>query len=408
MKNQSHTELIRKEYIQEVRLGHAANCSALGNVLNVLVWSQMAAAAVWAAAESWQSRRTRREPDGSNTSLTESPSALVRSSPTSSAGPQGAPREAHLQITEACGLPCAHCYMETTANGAHVPLEVVQERLNGLAAAGVMRVALGGGEPLRHPDLPQIARHARALGLAIGTTTSGVGADVDLSDFDQVNVSLDGLGATFAATRGYDGADAALDAVRRSHKRESAGGGRVGVNLVLDRHTFDEAEATVAAAVEAGASDIQLLRLKPVGRATARYLERRLTPEQALGVWPLAERLMARFPDVTVRLDCASVPYLAAHNLDLERMRAFGFRGCAGAVDLVSMDTAGRTHPCSFAPTREGEPTERWQEGVLTGPCGTCPYQSLCKGGCHAVSGALNGDRFTPDPECPRVLAATA
>ena len=68
-----------KQQIHEVRLGHSANCSALGNVLNVLVWSQVAAAAVWAAAESWQSRRTRREPDGSQTSLTESPSALVRS-----------------------------------------------------------------------------------------------------------------------------------------------------------------------------------------------------------------------------------------------------------------------------------------------------------------------------------------
>jgi radical SAM protein with 4Fe4S-binding SPASM domain len=401
--------------IQEVRLGHAANCSALGNVLNVLVWSQVAAAAVWAAAESWQSRRTRREPDGSTTRLTESPSALVRSGPTSDdvlLGPHAtrapeAPREAHLQITEACGLPCAHCHMETAATGQHVPLEVVQERLSGLAAAGVMRVALGGGEPLRHPDLAAIARHARSLGVAIGTTTSGVGPDVDLSDFDQVNVSLDGLGATFTGTRGYDGADAALDTIRKRSQPAGTNPGRVGVNLVLDRHTFEEAEATVTAAVAAGATDIQLLRLKPAGRARSNYLDRRLTPEQALGVWPLAERLMARFPDVTVRLDCASIPYLAAHNLDFERMRAFGFRGCAGAVDLVSIDTAGRTHPCSFAPARAGESSERWKDGVLTGTCATCPYQPLCKGGCHAVSGALTGDRFTPDPECPRVLAAT-
>ena len=402
-----------KQQIHEVRLGHSANCSALGNVLNVLVWSQVAAAAVWAAAESWQSRRTRREPDGSQTRLTESPSALVRSGSSPSQGTHGAPREAHLQITEACGLPCAHCYMETAPNGAHVPLRVVQERLNQLAADGVMRVAFGGGEPFRHPDLPDIARHARSLGLSVGTTTSGVAVDVDRGAFDQVNVSLDGLGATFAATRGYDGADAALGTIRRLRSPHGEGvprgdGRRVGVNLVLDRNTFETAEATVAAAVAAGASDIQLLRLKPVGRAKERYLERRLTPEQALGVWPLAQRLMARFPDVTVRLDCASVPYLAAHNLDLERMRAFGFRGCAGAVDLISMDTAGRTHPCSFAPARDDESPERWAAGVLSGPCGACPYQSICKGGCHAVSGALNGDRFTPDPECPRVLEATA
>ena len=419
--------------VREVRLGHAANCSALGNVLNVLLWSQVVAGAVWAAAESWQARRRRAEPGG-ETRLTERPSALVRtrgeegegdagesagSGDARAAGGPGVarPREAHLQITQACGLPCVSCHMPTSGSGAHTPLPVLRSRLDELAGEGVLRVALGGGEPLRHPDLAAIAEHARSLGLAVGVTTSGVGPERDLSAFDQVNVSLDALGLGFVRSRGYDGAEGALDTVRSLAAR----GTTVGINVVLDRDNFDSVDATVAAAVAAGATDIQLLRLKPVGRALANYTQRRLTPEQALSVWPLVQRLMARHPGVLVRLDCASVPFLAAHGLDVERMRAFGFRGCFGASELVSVDTAGARHPCSFAPDQAAPaqpaparpaparpaPAQAasWHDGVQTGPCGTCSYQSICKGGCHAVAEALTGQRFVSDPECPRVLA---
>ena len=37
--------------ITVIRLGHAPNCSSLGNVLDVLVWTQAAVAALWVAAE---------------------------------------------------------------------------------------------------------------------------------------------------------------------------------------------------------------------------------------------------------------------------------------------------------------------------------------------------------------------
>ncbi len=398
--------------LTEVRLGHAANCSALGNVVNALVWSQVVAGAVWAAAEAWQARRRRTEPGGESR-LTEDPSALLRYSDADEPVDHP-PREAHLQITEACGLPCVSCHMPTTASGRHVPLAALTHRLDQLAGDGILRVALGGGEPLRHPDLAAIAEHARALGLAIGVTTSGVGPHRTLAAFDQVNVSIDGLGEDFVRSRGYDGADAALATVTAL----TSEGPVIGVNIVLDRHNFDSVEATVHAAIAAGATDIQLLRLKPVGRALNDYHARRLTPAQALAVWPLAQRLMARHPGVTVRLDCASIPYIAAHADSattgplLARMRAFGFRGCFGAAELVSVDVHGARHPCSFAPSlattsaTSTQETTAWRAGVLSGPCGTCPFQPVCKGGCHAVSGAHGGDRFAPDPECPRVLAA--
>ncbi|MES2640279.1 MAG: radical SAM protein [Myxococcota bacterium] len=394
--------------IRRIRLGHAPNCSSLGNVLNALVWTQVAVAALWVAAEAWPARRRRPEPGGGETRAVEDPPALVTVDEEAGASPHAlaaGPIEAHVQVTRACGLPCPSCHIDPTADGAHVPIDALDTRFAGLAARGVFRVAIGGGEALRHPDLPAIAAAAARHGLTIGLTTSGVGLSErragELAGFAQVNVSLDGVGATFAAARGYDGADGALKAIRIL----AGVGAHVGVNVVLDRDTFDHLEETVLAAVAAGARDIQLLRLKPAGRATAAYLDRRLTPAQGWDLWPRARALVEAHPGVTFRVDCSLVPFLAAHGVDAERMRAFAFLGCHGGDALVSVDPAGAEHPCSFV---SGPVTPEWRAGVTRGPCAGCDYRDLCRGGCHAVAAHLTGDLFAPDPECPMVLAAGA
>jgi MoaA/NifB/PqqE/SkfB family radical SAM enzyme len=383
--------------IRRIRLGHAPNCSSLGNVLNALVWTQAAVGILWVAAEAWPARRRRPEPGGGETRAVDDPPALVTTGDTVEA-----PIEAHVQVTKACGLPCPSCHIDPTPDGPHVPVDVLDTRFAALAARGVFRVAIGGGEALRHPDLPGIAAAARRHGLTLGLTTSGVGLTerraADLAGFSQVNVSLDGVGAAFAAARGYDGADGALRAIRVL----AAAGARVGVNVVLDRAGFDRIEETVLAAVEAGARDVQLLRLKPAGRGTAGYLDRRLTPEQGWDLWPRARALVEAHPGVTFRVDCSLVPFLAAHGVDPERMRAFAFLGCHGGDALVSVDPAGAEHPCSFVP---GPVTPQWREGVTQGACASCAYRDMCRGGCHAVAAHLTGDPFAPDPECPMVRA---
>lgn len=383
--------------IRRIRLGHAPNCSSLGNVLNVLVLTQAAVGALWVAAESWAARRRRPEPDGGETRLVDDPPALVRTGPgTHDAGPV----EAHVALTRACGLPCPACHVDPAAAGEHVPLDVVDARFAALAAQGVLRVAVGGGEALRHPDLPAIAERAAAHGLAIGLTTSGIGARPEaLRGFQAVHVSLDGLGETFVASRGYDGAAAALAAVRAM----ADAGLRVGVNVVVDRLTLPGLEATVAAAEAAGARDVQLLRLKPTGRAAATYLDRRLSPAEARGVWPRLQALMAAHPALTVRLDCSMIPWLAAHDVDPARLDAFGFQGCFGSDSLVAVDVAGAAHPCSFVPDLPLD--DRWRDGVTTGACATCAWRAVCRGGCHAVARFLGGDPFSPDPECPRIAS---
>lgn len=384
---------------RRVRLGLSPNCSSLGNVVNVLWWTQAVAAAAWVAAEAWQSKRARREPGGGGSRRGEGPGgeqAIVQSGP--DPGAEARPVEAHVQVTRRCGLGCASCHVEPVADGEHVPVEVLAARFRALSADGVFHVALGGGEPLRHPHLPEIVRAARDAELTVGMTTSGVG-DLDrLPPLDTVNVSFDGTGGSFARSRGYDGAAGALAAVRAIAAR----GQRVGVNVLLDRENFGELPEIVAAAVAAGASEVQLLRLKPAGRARTDYLRRRLTEEQGESLYAAIERLVAAWPEVTFRVDCAMVPFLAAAGADIHLMQRWGILGCHGGSEIVAVDVAGRSHPCSFW---AGPVTGAWARGVVAEPCASCEYRALCRGGCHVVAGAVTGDAFSPDPECPRVRA---
>lgn len=370
-----------------IRLGNTANCSSLGNVLNVLVWTEVAATALWVLVEA---RASRRRPDGTATAA--DPPAVVL--PPTPSGPV----EAHLQISRACPLPCPACHIDPTPGGPVVALADVEARLRRLAQQGVLRVALGGGEALHHPDLPAILGIAQRLGLGLGLTTSGVGltdAHLDvLRGFAQVNVSFDGMDAVFAQSRGYTGAPAALTAIQRL----AGAGVRTGVNVVLDRYTLPALPQTVAAVVAAGAHEVQVLRLKPAGRGREAYEARRLSPAQRLQVWPTLQGIIEQYPDIWLRADCALVPFIAAHQVDLARAARFGLQGCVGGEVFVSVDTEGATHPCSFTQVSSFSSDKT--------PCDGCAYQPLCRGGCHVVAAHLTGDPLAPDPECPLVNAA--
>src|SRR5262245_36453508 len=191
--------------------------------------------------------------------------------------PLTAPLEAHLQLTNRCGAGCKGCYTGASPTGAANEWGLAEwmTAIDALADAGVFHVALGGGESAALPWLADVARHARARGIVPNLTTSGLdGLDRLIANaelFGQINVSLDGLGATYARVRGFDGfarADAAIRALRAA-KRD------VGINVVVTRDNFDELDALFAYAAQHRLSEVELLRFKPSGRGAHAYAELR-------------------------------------------------------------------------------------------------------------------------------------
>jgi radical SAM protein with 4Fe4S-binding SPASM domain len=336
-----------------------------------------------------------------------------------------APLEAHLQITNRCGAGCKGCYTGASPQGAphEWGLDEWKRAIDALADAGVFHVALGGGESAGLPWLGDLAHHARQRGIIPNLTTSGLeGLDalVAIADhFGQINVSLDGLGATYAAVRGFDGfarADAAIRELR-DVKRE------IGINVVVTRHNFDELPAIFAYAAQRRLSEVELLRFKPSGRGSRAYTDLRCSDAQHRAFLP-AILAAAREHKVRVKVDCSYTPMLAHHAPDRALLAELAVYGCTGGDFLVGAKADGRLSACSFAPAQTGETgvsrplvtqlASYWDAPGAFGvfrtwraaaePCASCRYHDLCRGGCKVVSAHVTGDLSAPDPECPRVV----
>lgn len=84
------------------------------------------------------------------------------------------PRQLTIAITAQCNLRCVGCrYGRDFMPGQRLALETVRAVLEDAAAGGITTVRLYGGEPLLHPDLPEMIRIGRELGLTVYVTSNG-------------------------------------------------------------------------------------------------------------------------------------------------------------------------------------------------------------------------------------------
>jgi radical SAM protein with 4Fe4S-binding SPASM domain len=331
-----------------------------------------------------------------------------------------APLEAHVQLTNRCDAGCAGCYTGASPGGAPNELDLAGWKtvIDELAAMGVFHLALGGGESAILPWLGEIAEHARSRGLVPNLTTSGLSGLDNLlpivDRFGQINVSIDGLGDTYAAVRGFDGfarADAAVQALRAKKKE-------IGINVVVTRHNFDELDAIFAYAKRRRLNEVELLRFKPAGRGAGAFAQMTCSDAQHRAFLP-ALLACAKKHRMRARVDCSYTPMIAHHAPDPALLAGLAVYGCTGGDFLVGVKPGGAVTACSFATPAPERPhgsalRAYWERPGAFGafrtwrdaaePCSTCTYHHLCRGGCKVVSTHLAGDASSPDPECPRVV----
>src|SRR5712691_588115 len=82
-----------------------------------------------------------------------------------------APVEAQLIVTRRCNLSCGYC-TEYDKVSEFIPLEVLKRRIDALHRLRVINIAMLGGEPLMHPDLPEIVAYANRRA-QVSVTTNG-------------------------------------------------------------------------------------------------------------------------------------------------------------------------------------------------------------------------------------------
>lgn len=85
--------------------------------------------------------------------------------------PPHLPEQMDLKITDWCDAGCAWCHERSTLNGKHGDVDRTLALLADLHPG--TEVAIGGGDPLSHPDFERFVRGLRSFGIVPSVTVNG-------------------------------------------------------------------------------------------------------------------------------------------------------------------------------------------------------------------------------------------
>jgi len=315
------------------------------------------------------------------------------------------------ELTLACNARCRHC---GSAAGAPRARELdteealaVVEALHGLGCASV---TLSGGEPLLRHDWPAIAAAIVRGGMALEMITNGLlleeQADaIAAASLAAVTVSVDGPEAVHDELRGARGSLARLwRGVQVLQQR----GVKVGAVTQVNRRNVDHLRELHHLLVERGVEGWQLQLTMPLGRAGRDLC---LAPAELLS---LEDQLAALVRDGRIFVQGAdNIGYLGRWEPVLRsgtRQAPRFWTGCQAGLGVVGITSDGGVRGCLSLPSVFDEGTLRsrplreiWQDEAafaynrgyrreqLSGPCATCAFADLCRGGCKSLAYAATG-----------------
>ena len=320
---------------------------------------------------------------------------------------------AEIELTTACVCRCVTCGSNCgRAAEQELTAKELTDAIDGVHALGCKQLTLLGGEPLCHPELLAVVRHARSHKLLVEIVTSGVGLDesyverLKAAGVTSVTVSVDGLEASHDLQRGIKGCyRQVLEAIGilRRHRIP------VGVNTQVNRVSLPELEALGDELLEAGAIGWQLQTTLPMGRAKGNPLI--LYPQDMPEVLATVRRLSKRQKLAPHLTD--AIGWWTHDDTQLRSTRGGISRcwlGCFAGLQHMGITSQGHVKGClaltdAFIEgnVRRESLSDIWHDPKrfaynrayssesLTGSCANCKQASLCRGGCTASAVAFHG-----------------
>ncbi|MCB1914440.1 MAG: radical SAM protein [Rhodocyclaceae bacterium] len=312
-----------------------------------------------------------------------------------------APTLIDFQITDYCELACPQCYASSVAGGRHVDWDDACLAFARMREAGVCQVAIGGGEPLRHPLLAEILAEVRANGMVPNLTTTGIGMsdaqlDAITTHCGAVALSLEGVGERFSIRRRQG-----WDTFREQVARFMGAGLNLVLQITLSAENCDELHeiAEYAAGID-GLYGVIFLAHKPAGRAT--LFDSPLAARPFAEVYPQVIAAVRRLRKNTrVGFDCCLSPLITSVESDLGFAPTEIVEGCSAVRGSIGLTIDLDCVPCTFLPARklgnlrEASVVDIWrnlhadafrdlQAAFLDrGPgCAGCRVNGSCLGGC--------------------------
>lgn len=336
-----------------------------------------------------------------------------------------APHRVYWETTRACGLVCRHCRADAVSTPHPDELNAAEgvRLLDDLARFGhpFPHVVFTGGDPLERPDIFDLVRYARRIGLGVSVAPSATPrldrpaiAALKTAGAQAISLSLDGsTAARHAALRGLAGCYA--------RTMEAAGEARAmglpfQVNTLVSAETLDDLGAIYELTNRLGAARWSLFFLVTVGRGA---VLQQITSEQFSKVLHWLLELKPHGGPVVATTEA---PQLRALRYDVGGGRHVAGGGIRDGNGIMFVSHTGEVMPSGFLPmsvgnVRSADIVALYRESPLFrrlrepssfgGPCGSCRYRAVC-GGSRARAFAASGDPCGGDPLCPPELFTAA
>jgi radical SAM protein with 4Fe4S-binding SPASM domain len=325
-----------------------------------------------------------------------------------------------FEVTGQCQFNCAHCRSNARGgvNGRELTTLECKKILVAIANYHKCTVVLTGGEPMERPDLCDLLRYAKGLGLRTAMATCGYLMNEMMMkrfkalDVTTLSLTLDGANErkhdTFRRTPG------AFHAVIHTAELAKKAAMRFQVNTTVNRGNLDQIKEIAALAESLGAYCFNPYIMLPSGQSSR--LE-----DQALG--PIEYEVLLNdlyvikqnFP-VEVRVSCG--PQFARVSKPIGAERRLGV-GCLGGREHAFITHRGQVQTCGYLPVSAGNLLENefdfediWENAQLfeamrsrknlPETCQSCDHGQDC-GGCRARAYALSGDPMGADSLCSRL-----
>jgi len=306
--------------------------------------------------------------------------------------------------------------------------------IDDLAEFGSPVALFSGGEPLIHPDIVPLARHAVEKGMRAVISTNGTLITPDMSErlasvgLSYIGASLDGARETHDRFRGQSGSfDRTIEGLRIAR----AAGIKTGLRFTLTRRNAADIPAVFDILEKESIPRICFYHLVYSGRGEA-IMEDALPNEDARkAVDLIIDRTAALHRAgnpvevLTVDNHCDG-PHLYFRLLRenparaAEVMRLLRFNGGnSSGVGVAAVSWDGAVHPDQFwrskvlGNVRERSFGDIWTDPAneflmklkrkkehVTGRCARCGFLEVCGGNLRARAEAATGDMWAPDPAC--------
>ncbi|MDR3595245.1 radical SAM protein [Clostridium sp.] len=245
------------------------------------------------------------------------------------------PELADISISNHCTKGCEFCYKGSTNNNSFMTIEQYEHVLSSLQSekwGNVFQVALGGGEPLEHPNFIDIINITNEKGIVANFTTNGIHLNEDIVNNIKNKIGAVAISVNKIEELNTDKMKLLMDA-----------GIKTNIHFVLDNRSIYEGIDILSGKYNdllKGVNGVIFLTYKPKGRAG---LDKCLDMDDVLNKFiSLIDSNMA---SVRIGFDACFVPLLMKDT----KVNVDYIDSCECGFFSVYIDEEMNVQPCSFA-----------------------------------------------------------